>query len=379
MTSHDPEALVRAVAEQEIPAEPKEVREARRERMVAAVGRAIRQSGAERERRMRLRRRIAALGAAAAVALGAFGAHRILVDERAPLRTDAHAAVSAVASVEGVTGTLVVTHAGRARVVPPGERPQLTAGDELRTATDGGAKVKTERSSVAVASATELRVLAPSLAEERIRLAFGRVDLHVAKHAKVPRSVVVETPDAEVVVRGTVFTVGVSEEGGVTNTRVRVTEGSVWVLTAGSREIVSAGEEWSSIAARRSTATPLPVLPSAVVSAPNPPPPEAPRAPAPIKGQRGTRSALAEENKMFDAAIGARNRGEDRRAIELFGALIGRFPKGHLAEEARVERLRAMRRLGDSTRASAEARRYLSEFGNGFAREEAREAALGGK
>jgi hypothetical protein len=379
MTGHDPEALVRAVAEQEIPAEPREVREARRERMVAAVGRAIRQSGAERERRTRLRRRIAAFGAAAAVALGAFGAHRIVVGERATVRHDAHTAVSSVAMVEDVTGTLVVTHAGRARVVSPGERPQLTAGDELRTATDGGAKVKTERSSVAVASATELRVLAPSLAEERIRLAFGRVDLHVAKQAKVPRSVVVETPDTEVVVRGTVFSVAVSEEGGVTNTRVRVTEGSVWVLAAGSREIVSTGEEWSSIAARKSMPAPLPAPPSAVASVANTPRQETRRAPAPLKAQSATVSTLAEENKMFDAAIGARNRGDDRRAIELFGALIGRFPKGRLAEEARVERLRAMRRLGDNTRASAEARRYLSEFGNGFAREEAREAALGGK
>jgi hypothetical protein len=222
-------------------------------------------------------------------------------------------------------------------------------------------------------------VLAPSLAEERIRLAFGRVDLHVAKQAKVPRSVVIETPDTEVVVRGTVFTVAVSKEGGVTNTRVRVTEGSVWVLAAGSREIVSTGEEWSSLAARKRTAAPLPAPPSVLASETNPSPAETRRAPAPVKAQRGTRSALAEENKMFDAAIGARNRGDDRRAIELFGALIGRFPKGHLAEEARVERLRAMRRLGDSARASAEARRYLSEFGNGFAREEAREAALGGK
>lgn len=82
---------------------------------------------------------------------------------------------------------------------------------------------------------------------------------------------------------------------------------------------------------------------------------------------------------MFQAAIDARNRGDDRRAIELFGSLLGRFPKGQLAEVARVERMRALRRVGDATRASAEARRYLSEYGGGFAREEAREAVLGGK
>lgn len=373
IAERDPEALVRAMAEQEVPPEPKEVREARREHTVAALSRAIRQSAEERERRSRLRRRLAMFSAVAALVLGVVGAQEVF--SSGPVaQADA---IPRVGVVESVSGTLVVTHSGRSRVVAAGERPALVAGDELRTATDGVAKLQTERSAVQVAPATHLRLLAPSSAEERIRIALGRVDLHVSKQAEAPRSVVVETPNADVVVRGTVFSVSVEEERGQPNTRVRVTEGSVWVLSKGSRDLVSSGEEWSSLAPRK-----------AQVSVPAPiPAPEVAVQPRPIKRSapaRTTREAppkatLAEENRMFQAAIDVRNRGDDRRAIELFGGLLSRYPKGHLAEEARVERMRALRRLGESGKASAEARRYLSEHGGGFAREEARDAALGGK
>lgn len=371
----DPEALVRAMAEQAIPSEPREVLASRRERTVEALGRAIRQSSVARERRMRLQRRLSALGAAAAIALGGLGVYRVVRSDAAAAPVETHVSV---ATVESVSGTLVVTHAGRARVVAAGERPKLVAGDELRTATDGGAKFRTERSAIAVSPATALTVLAPSLAEERIRVALGRVDLHVDKHTKTPRSVVVETPNAEVIVRGTVFSVAVADEGGKTHTRVDVTEGSVWVLSAGTREIVSAGEDWSSLGTRKAAAEATPPQPTA----PEPPRREAGRSSGRVAAgaSPATRAGtLGEENRMFQAALDARNRGEDRRAIELFGTLLGRFPKSRLAEEARVERMRALRRVGDGARASAEARRYLSDYGSGFAREEAREAALGAK
>ena len=63
----------------------------------------------------------------------------------------------------------------------------------------------TSKSSVNVSESTELRFMRPSSAEERISLRRGRVDVSVDKKIETKRAVVVETPDAEVVVRGTVF------------------------------------------------------------------------------------------------------------------------------------------------------------------------------
>lgn len=377
-TERGPEALVRAMAEELVPPEANEDLFARRERMVAEIGRAIRQTASQTEGRRRIQRRLSGFAVAAAVALGGFGLHQV-IEPDAETPQVAHAP-SAVAAVETVSGTLVVTHAGRARVVSEGERPKLVAGDELRTATDGGAQLKTERSAISIAPATQLSVLAPSSAEERIRLAVGRVDLHVSKQHNTPRSVVVETPNAEVVVRGTVFSVAVAKDGNGTNTRVRVTEGSVWVLSSGTREIVSTGEEWSSVRKPVSTQPPAPVPSSAPQTSERSSRDESRRPGARANTVQRTRpGTLADENRMFQAAVDARNRGDDRRAIELFGSLLARHPKSRLAEESRVERMRALRRLGDSARASAEARRYLAEHGSGFAREEAREAALGEK
>jgi outer membrane protein assembly factor BamD (BamD/ComL family) len=82
---------------------------------------------------------------------------------------------------------------------------------------------------------------------------------------------------------------------------------------------------------------------------------------------------------MYQAALDARNRGDDRKALDLFRALTARYPRGHFSELAQVERMRALKRLGDNASAAAEARRYLSEHGREFAREEVRGIALGEK
>jgi outer membrane protein assembly factor BamD (BamD/ComL family) len=89
-------------------------------------------------------------------------------------------------------------------------------------------------------------------------------------------------------------------------------------------------------------------------------------------------SSLNEENRMMGVALDARNRGDDHSAIELFGSLLARYPDGHFAESARLERMRALKRVGESTRAAADARRYLAEHGgDSVTREEARGIALG--
>jgi hypothetical protein len=388
MTSvKEPEALVRELSEERVPPEDPSVLAARRERMIAGIGRTIREAAVDRERSAR-RRKVFAVGlslAAAAALVVGVSVRALHTTKVAPVAAPVAQPVR-VAEVQSLTGTLVVTHAGRARVVDRNELPTLVGGDELETAADGEATLQTERSRIQVQPATQVSVLSPSVVEERIRLALGRLDLKVSKQPHSPRSVVVETPDAEVVVRGTEFTVAVGSENDVTLTRVRVTEGAVWVLHQGERELLSVGEEWASNGERKGKvgvdqdAAPAPV-PTAVESAPL-----APRSSrkaalnaAASRAQAVAASSLREQNRMYQVALDARNRGDDRKALELFAALIATYPDGHYAELAQVERMRALKRLGDRVSAAAEARRYLSDHGHEFARDEARGIVLGDK
>jgi outer membrane protein assembly factor BamD (BamD/ComL family) len=84
-------------------------------------------------------------------------------------------------------------------------------------------------------------------------------------------------------------------------------------------------------------------------------------------------STLAEQERMFQEAIDARNRGDDPHAVELFTRLVARYPN---YEEAEVQLFRAQKRLGQTAAAAAGARRYLAEHPQGFAHEEARSFAL---
>ena len=374
MNELDPEALLRELAEERVPPESPDVQARRRDQIVPTLGGVIRRAHEQSLRRTRWKRAAASLSAAA-VFCGLIGAvYHLHVTQQS---SAAVANAAQAAQLKDVKGTLVVTHSGNSRVVASGEQLQLTGGDELRTPSDGSAVVHTERSQIRVNAATQLDFFAPSAAEERIRVAAGSVDLKVSKVPQSWRSVVVETPNAEVVVRGTMFNVAVAKEQGATVTLVRVTEGAVWVLHNGERDLVSAGEEWSSRAAAKAAVAP-PVAPpapatSAVVDAPR----SGARSAREATKSSASSSTLSEQNKMYQSALDARNQGDDRRALELFQALLTRHPGGHFAQDAEIERMRAYRRLGNQRQAAAEARRYLARHPTGYAREEARAMALG--
>jgi len=182
-----------------------------------------------------------------------------------------------------------------------------------------------------------------------------------------------------------VFAVGVSSRDQHTVTEVSVTRGSVWVLQRGAQvAVLGAGQRWSSDAEAASAAPTLPA--PAPAMAPAPPATEsdnaAPRRELPARvppratpsdKAEGKASTLAEQSRMFQEAIDARNRGDDPRAAELFGRLLSRYPN---YEEAEVQLFRAQKRLGRMTAAAAEARRYLALHPQGFARDEARDLAL---
>lgn len=388
----EPGELLRRLAQEPIATSAEDASVARRDRLVRGMKDAVERAAESAERARRWQRGSLIVAAAAGTIL-VFGA--LLQQFRAG------AAPSAIAGLDRVSGTVVLTQDGMRRVVGSGERA-LRDGDGLQTAAGANAHLLTSKSSVNVAESTELKLSRPSAAEERISLRRGRVDVSVEKAIETKRAVVVETPDAEVVVRGTVFDVGVEPRQNATNTHVHVTRGSVWVLAQGVQvALLSAGQSWNSTGGLETTEPkPTPVsaepkpdaAPAAAVGAPaatgatgvtakeptRAAPSSKPVARAAAVGSDPKRhpSTLPEENRLFAAGIEARNRGDLARAAELFAEFLATYPQSTLREVAQVERFRALSGTGQKSRASSEARRYLAEHPEGAARNEARDLAL---
>jgi len=367
-----PDDMLRRLGSQVVPVEEPERVAQRREQVVAALSRSIRAT-ADRKRRSLRTRLIWGLGIAASLALG------IGVAARTQQRSED--AVAAFSTVAEVTGAVVVTEDGDSRVLPSGSPFTLRTLGEIETAPEARAEIRSQKSTVRLGPATKLTVPRTTAVEERYRLAVGRVDISVDKDSHLTRSVVVETPNAEVVVHGTVFAVGVASRNQQTVTDVSVTRGSVWVLQHGAQvAVLGPGQRWSSEIA---PAPPAPVVsekvaapataddaaPHREVAARDTPPRALPR-PTSAEAKAST---LAEQSRMFQEAIDARNRGDDVRAADLFGRLLSRYPS---YEEAEVQLFRAQKRLGRMTAAAAAARRYLAQHPQGFARDEARGLAL---
>jgi hypothetical protein len=213
---------------------------------------------------------------------------------------------------------------------------------------------------VALGEAADMTI-ADEGATQALRLDHGSIDLHVAKLSADQRFLV-ETPDAEVEVRGTAFRVSLVPPdatcGSGTPTRVAVSEGVVVVRHAGIESRVEAGQQWPSWCMQA----------SAVASAhpsSGSPATRGSTAPAPAPA-----SSLGEQNDMFADAMAAKRRGDAGEAIAAFDRFLARYPASQLAESAMVERMRLLRGA-DPGRAPTAARQYLGRYPNGFARAEA--------
>ncbi|MEP7050609.1 MAG: FecR family protein [Pseudomonadota bacterium] len=363
-----PDDILRRLATQLVPVDEPERVERRSEQVVDALSRAIRANADQRRSTLRTRI-LLGFGLAASLALGVGAAARV--------RHSSQDSRALSATVSEVHGAVVVTEGGESRVLSKGAPLALHMLGEIETAPDAQAEIRSQKSVVHIAAATKLTVPQATNVEERYRLALGRVDVSVDKNSRLLRSVVVETPNAEVVVHGTVFAVGVSHTDH-TVTDVSVTRGSVWVLANGVQvALLGPGQHWSSDAPPRAepVAAPAPaVAPAVSRSDERVAPRDATRPSARERAVAEAKaSALAEESRLFQDAIDARNRGDDARAVELFSHLVQRYPN---YEEAEVQLFRAEKRLGRTATAAAEARRYLGLHPQGFAHEEARALAL---
>jgi hypothetical protein len=273
-----------------------------------------------------------------------------------------------------------------------GERP-LDTGAELRpdqaieTADGGGASLRLSTGTrVELAGRTSLHVESRGKAE-RFALARGELSAQVAKLAPGERFVV-ETPDAEIEVRGTMFRLAVLSAGAAcgagSRTRLDVSEGVVEVRSAGRFARVAGGEHWPPDCPSRAPAAapdPQPEKPETqqhAGAAPGIRTAEgatgiAPHATLPGSAAPSARAdaALKRQNDRFGEAIALAQRGDTAGALRAHEELRRSFPGSPLAENALVERMRLLLPAAPE-RAREEARRYLLQYPHGFAVEEAK-------
>jgi ferric-dicitrate binding protein FerR (iron transport regulator) len=365
---------LRAMREAAAPLEDANEAEARARKLHDALSAAIR--GVPARRSAGARRRLAVRGAAAALAAAA----ALVAVFGRPLRKHAEpvpAPVAQAAFVEAPTVSppapppqeadtqegVISELTGEVHVMRGGEAGArgaqalaLRRSDEIATRATGRSRIVLSNGArVTLSGNTRVRLQngpEPRRDGSAIVLAAGKVDVNVPKLTKGSFSVV--TPHAEVVVHGTSFAVEVLEPGArAGETCVAVTEGVVSVRSNGAEVRLGPRERWSSMgrASRCEVKTPIArareegawaaahadathVDNGAVASGAAP-------APAPIEAT----SPLAAQNRLFQEAITARQKGDERDAIHLLDELLTRYPDSPLAREADDQRKRAQERL----------------------------------
>jgi hypothetical protein len=332
-----------------------------RDATVRAMQRALRARRVGRRRT----RWLGGVAAAAAIALGAFGALR----HPTPGATAAPA-LPAPAEVlaEHVAGGVLVLSGGHTD--PLRDTRAVGAGDHVLALLDGQA-------TLALASGTRLSVagggdvaLLSGGPTQIFELHTGSVRADVAK-LRAGERFVIRTADAEVEVRGTSFRVGIAPPdpacGNGTTTRVEVFEGVVTIRSGTTEAAVHPGESWPpgcapAIAPANAPSSPDRAAASTLSSS------SAVRPSA--LGVAAPQSELAAQNDLFDQAMLAKRRGDIRAAIASFDRLLSRYPVCPFAESAAAERMKLLAET-DRARAADVARDYLRRYPKGFAHTDA--------
>jgi hypothetical protein len=356
---HDPvDRALEDLGRVAIPVEGPEHAAQRRDRVVGALGSVL---GRVRARRTFVRR--ARIAVTSVLALGLLALTVVaLVKFREP---PASATVVTPESwkANAVVGSVYVHSGGARRAVVAGE--VLGVGDVVEAGAGASVSLGLSSGDVKLVSAGRLEVVSATDAERRLRVLFGAVDVDLPRKLPHGQALIMETPDAQVRVVGTAFRVDVVlDDTGKPATEVSVRRGTVWVTQRGERRAtLGAGSKWRSVAEARARA--------AVEPAANETPAKIALAPSRASRAAEAQGTLAEENRMYEAALAARNTGDDRRAAEAFGQLLARYPRSVLGEQSLAERFRALDRAGQVSLAVAAARRYLAAYPEGFARADA--------
>jgi len=296
------------------------------------------------------------LAAAAAVVLAALGVRGWKQQRRevaAPVASVAKTPLNA-AVARTLDGEVVIVRAGTelsvgsGLVVEPGDRVLATKGARAGLALPTGTQLLVDRGG-------DLAFLGNDTTQSFF-LGAGAVRADVAKLHPGERFVV-RTADVEVEVRGTSFrverVVPDATCGNGVATRVLVFEGVVTVRSGATVTSVAAGEQWPRCAPTTASA------PAASASS----------APS-VVAKASAASELAAQNKLYGDAMAAKQRGELAVAVTGFESLLAKYPNSALAEQATVERMKALAKM-DRARAVAAAKAYLARYPKGYARADA--------
>ena len=325
-----------------------------------------------------------------------------------------HGPVAVVAHPSG-EGTLVV---GAGQREPLAEGRLLSAGSRVVTTPQGSVVLALSTgTSITIDAGSDVAVV-QSGAQQRFSLRGGTLHADVAR-LQAGERFSIATPDAEIEVHGTAFSVQVVGPAAAcadgTRTRVVVRHGVVTVRHDGATARLTAGDRWpadcevpavAGVAPAEPDVAPLPGAPERPVRGgvgapreratvaepaivPPRPAPAEPVAPAPAPPGVGVSVApmpapvtpereaparavpsLAEQNDAFAVAMGQLRRGDRAGALAAFDRFLSHYPGGPLSESASIERMRILARI-DQARAREAARRYLRAYPFGSARHEA--------
>jgi TolA-binding protein len=178
-----------------------------------------------------------------------------------------------------------------------------------------------------------------------VRLTQGQLDVQVPKLGD-RRQFAVVTPTAKVVVHGTAFKVTVSRaNSGDTNTCVELREGVVTVETQSRTTRLTAPARFGCdpIAARDRGEEARPETASSSGSTATSDRAAEPSAAGPSAGLARSRSSLAAETRLLQAALAKERTGNYAAAERNLRALLSQYPGSVVAPEARaaLERLKA--------------------------------------
>ncbi|HWZ88418.1 MAG TPA: FecR domain-containing protein, partial [Polyangiaceae bacterium] len=286
-----------------------------------------------------------------------------------------------------VVAILQPTGSGARLFTPSGSEPlrsgsPLPPGGHLVADAHGGAALRLSTGTEIAIEHDASLAFSDAGPTEHFVLSQGQIRAHVAKLGAGERFIV-STPDAEVEVHGTVFSVALAESdntcGDGNRTRVTVDEGIVEVRAHGQSAFVHPGERWPANCAA------APAAASAVEAVKAPaqrPAPAAVSASATALSRAGqdalsaspepttNASRLAQQNDLFSKGVTARRNGDTAGAVAAFDSLLSHYPASALTESAAAERMRALA-PGNRDAARAAAKEYLARYPQGFARHDA--------
>jgi hypothetical protein len=236
--------------------------------------------------------------------------------------------------------------------IAPGEPARVAPEGDLTTAPHAQARIHTAGGlDLDVFESTRVALSDLALGSSMLRLGAGGVRCHVP-HLAPKQIFSVVTPDATVVVHGTVFSVEVRPDGPATTTTVRVDEGVVVVRHPSGEVELRASQSWTN----RAAPAPLPTLTEpaadAAVAGVEKPLKTSPRG----TSRRTTESppsspgTLDEETRLLRSGLAAERNGDLAGATAAFEKLLSRYPQSPLVPDARAALGRVKARGGEQPR-----------------------------